>query len=125
MKNQGSNNKATLRDTFGPARVIWAADRPFAATDHLPQVPRGHIVHLYVDNIMRWNGHWLIGNGNGTASACNNDTENGAVHNDYSDHCSLDNQYLFGYKEPMPGQPGVFEQGIAEVIDPIEIPGRL
>jgi len=125
MKNQGSNNKATLRDAFGPARVIWKADRAFGDGDHLPFVGRGHIVHLYVDNPLRWNGHWLISKGDGTACACNNDTENGDVQNNYSDHCSLDKQFLFGYKHALEGRAGAFEQGVAEVIDPLEIPGRL
>lgn len=125
MKNQGSNNKATLRDAFGPARVIWKGDRAFTAADHLPFVARGHIVHLYVDNPIRWNGHWLVSKGDGTACGCNNDIEGGRVPNNYSDQCLLDAQFLFGYKHELDGRPGVFEQGIAEIIEPLEIPGRL
>ena len=91
----------------------------------LPLVPRGHIVHLYVDNPMRWNGHWLISLGDGFAIGCNNDDTDG-TNRAYTPRCSLDNQFRNGYKHPKPpGSIEPFERGIAEVIDPLEIPGRM
>lgn len=125
MKNQGANNKSTLRSAFGPARVIWDGARPFKATDTLATVPRGHIVHLYVDNPIRWNGHWLVSLGDGYARACNNDTTDGTP-NDYSARCSLNNQFINGYKHAATGgAPGAMEPGVAEVVNPLEIPGRM
>jgi hypothetical protein len=123
MKNFAAYNKDTLREAFGPAKIIWDGGTAFSKTDTLPRVPRGHIVHLYVDNPQRWNGHWLVSLGDGTACGCNNDTEEGAVPNDYSNRCSLDKQFLYGYKHPLDN--GTIEKGVAEVIDPREIPGRM
>jgi hypothetical protein len=105
--------------------MIWAGATPFSAADVLPPVPRGHIVHLYVNNPIRWTGHWLVRRGDGTARACNNDTTDGTL-NTYADGCSLDNQFRNGYKHAMPpGSATPFEQGIAEMIDPLEIPQRI
>ncbi len=125
MRHSGACNQQTLREAFGPARVIWNGDRRFGPSDRLPRVPRGHIVHLFVDNPIRWNGHWLVSLGDGNARACNNDTTDGTP-NAYAGGCSLDNQFLHGYKHALEGaRGGAFEQGVAEVIDPVAIPERL
>ena len=125
LKNSGANNEASLRQAFGPARQIWGATQLFSAMHRLPAVPRGHIVHLYVYNPARWNGHWLVSLGDGTARACNNDDTDG-TNRIYTPGCSLNNQFLNGYKDAMPGGTAIpFERGIAEVIDPTEMPGRL
>jgi hypothetical protein len=123
VRSSGACNKTSLRAVFGPARTIWAANTPFGDQDTLPDVPRGHIVHLYVDNNERWLGHWLVSNGDGTASGCNNDLEGGTVPNAYCNRCSLDAQFRNGYKHPL--VTGGFETGIAEVIDPMSIPNRM
>jgi hypothetical protein len=127
MRHQTANNEATLRAAFGPGREIWPANRPFdpSGRDNLPRLPRGQIVHLYVNTPQRWKGHWLVNVGNGMACGCNNDTEGGRVNRDYSNRCSLNSQFYFGYKHPLRGSSTRFEQGIAEVIDPFLIPGRL
>ena len=31
MRNSGANNKQSLRETFGPARIIWRGDQPFTS----------------------------------------------------------------------------------------------
>ena len=88
-------------------------------------MPRGHIVYLYVDNRERWNGHWLVSHGDGFTSACNNSSEDG-TNIIFAPRCSLDNQFLYGYKHALrPGAAVPFERGIAEVINPLEIPGRM
>lgn len=123
MRNSGASNKTTLREAFGPASVIWDGGRTFATTDSLPLVPRGHIVHLYVDNPIRWNGHWLVSLGDGYARACNNDDTDG-TNRIYTDRCSLNNQFKNGYKHASTSGVGE-EPGVAEVINPAEIPGRI
>lgn len=128
LNNNGACDKANLTDVFAlnnqnVTKVLWTANKLFGDKDTLGNIPRGHVVHLYVDNPLRWNGHWLISNGDSSACACNNDTENGRVPNQYCNNASLDKQFLFGYKHPLNG--GGFEQGIAEVIDPLKIPNRL
>jgi hypothetical protein len=126
MKHQIANNKASLRAAFGEGREIWSADQPFSLRGHvfLPRVPRGHIVHLYAPG-NRWLGHWLVSLGGGRACGCNNDTEAGAVERRYSSSCSLDKQFYFGYKQPLPHDPSRLERGIADVFDPFLIPNRL
>jgi hypothetical protein len=74
---------------------------------------------------MRWNGHWLVSLGDGYARGCNNDDTDG-TNRLYTNRCSLNNQFLYGYKHALPeGSPTPFERGVAEVIDPREIPGRV
>ena len=122
MRNSGANNAGSLREAFGQATVIWPGNRPFTAKDNLQTVPRGHIVHLYVDNPLRWNGHWLVSLGDGRARACNNDdTDN--TNRFYTSGCSLNNQFLNGYKEDAGNGPP--EPGVAEVFDPTRIPRRM
>lgn len=125
LHGRGSLQVAGLRRAFGRGRVIWDADRPFLETDHLPTVPAGHVVHLYVDNTMQWRGHWLISAGDGTAFGCNNDEEGGLV-NRIHDRCSLDRQFR-AYKGEMNDQAGkkFLLKGIAEVFDPLDLPKRL
>jgi hypothetical protein len=125
MRNYGNLDMFALKDLFGLGRTIWAADKPFGAQDRFPAVPRGHIVHLYIDEPSAWLGHWLISTGDGHAYGRNNDDEDGRVDRFY-DLCSLKNQFL-AYKGTTMGKSGktVVQQGIADVIDPMQIPHRI
>ncbi len=123
----GASTQATLTAAFAgptpalaPGQMLIGPDQPFGPTDPFPAVPLGHIVHLFCDYGHRWNGHWLVSNGDGTASGCNNDVTDGTP-NDYVRACSLANQFRNGYRGPLPGQPGNW-RGQAWVIDPLAIP---
>lgn len=121
-KHSGASNEATLRAAFGPALVVIRSDQPFTLASVFPHVPRGHIVHLYCDTPARWPGHWLVSLGNGNARGCNNDDTDGTNRN-YTASCSLTAQFVNGYRDRRPD--GTFWNGIAEVINPLEIPGRM
>jgi hypothetical protein len=129
MRNYGGVDPERLNDIFGPGRVLWAGSRAFTARDNFPAVPAGHIVHLYVNEQGALGGHWLVSTGDGHAYGRNNDTEEGRpggpVERPY-DLCNLKNQYL-AYKETYQTPRGETkaQQGIAEVIDPFAIPGRI
>jgi hypothetical protein len=126
MTNFGTPGPAGLRELFGPAQIIWAANRTFLPTSHLPAVERGYIVHLYVDTPGQFGGHWLVATGDGHAYGRNNDQEGGLVERAYA-LCSLDRQFL-AYKENEHSDLGGADRlmpGIAEKINPLDIPNRI
>lgn len=129
LKHLVPSNENQLRVAFGDGQVIWAPGETFEDGDSLQFVPKGHIVHLFMPP--NFNGHWMISNGDGTATGCNNDEEGGAVNRIYSTSCNLDAQFRLGFAwlyydgatslkldvpKKMPGK--------AVVIDPTLIPGR-
>lgn len=116
----GASTKATLTAAFGAGQPVIGPDQTFGPNDAFPAVPLGHIVHLFCDYGNRWNGHWLVSNGDGTASGCNNDVTDGTP-NDYARACSLANQFRNGYRGALPDRPGNW-RGQAVVIDPLAIP---
>jgi hypothetical protein len=124
LNNSSASDEVSLKKAFGPGERIWNANRLFTENDSLPPIPPGYIVHLYVDNLSRWNGHWLVSLGNGLACGINNDVTDG-TNRGYSNRCSLNNQFLYGYKHALPNASGHFEQGVADIIDPRQIPGRM
>ncbi|HEX3719284.1 MAG TPA: hypothetical protein VH595_15105 [Verrucomicrobiae bacterium] len=122
MANWGTPSPAGLRALFGRGTEIWSAATPFGPHDTLRPIPTGHIVHLFVDTPGEFGGHWLVSNGLGGGYGRNNDQENGRVRREY-DLCSLNAQFL-AYKEPYEGSARI-KQGIAEVIDPLQVPNLI
>lgn len=131
--SMGQLDVSGLKRAFGDGKDIWKADKAFDDKSTLPKVPRGHVVHLYVDNSMQWKGHWLISDGAGGAYGCNNDDEDGRVAREYA-LCNLNRQFLAykGYPEGTDERNRVVVlkdkgvlKGVATVFDPLEIPDRL
>lgn len=129
LKHYPPSNQTDLVAAFGNGIVIWPEGNEFDAGKSLPFVPTGQIVHLFMPP--NFNGHWLVSNGDGSATGCNNDEEGGAVSRIYSKSCNLDAQFRLGFAylyydgataaklavpKKMPGK--------AVVIDPLLIPGR-
>ncbi|HNN96456.1 MAG TPA: hypothetical protein PKI03_29480 [Pseudomonadota bacterium] len=124
-------NKQQFEEIFGQGVDLWRSKpgESFNDTDDFPEVPKGHIVHLYVDIPARYAGHWLVSAGNGKAFGRNNDEEGGMpggpVDRAYA-KCNLKNQFLAynDAKDPKKPDRGNWE-GVATVIDPMKIPNRL
>lgn len=108
----GLNNKSVVRN-------IWSGTEEFTLEreDELQCPPAGYIVHLY--NEQSWRGHWLVSNGDGTLSGCNNDKEGGRINPQYDNRCSLAHQ-LLSFTQKVGGK-----YGIADVINPLKIPNRM
>ncbi len=121
LKNINANDQVTLEAAFGLGQTIWDGTARFMDTDELPNIPRGYVVHLYVDNPQRWNGHWLVSLGNGQGAGCNNDDTDG-TNRPYTAGCSLKNQFLNGYNGTR--QDGTPESGKAVMFNPLDIPAR-
>lgn len=110
LKYRNANTQADLTEAFGEGQVIW--NGAFGNNDHLPAVPRGHIVHIYEDP-QSWRGHWMVSTGNGKSAGCNNNDEDPPVPRDYCAALTLDKQFRD------------YGRGTAVVINPALIPNRL
>ncbi len=109
LKNRNANTRETLTAAFGPGLPIWEGD--FGPGDSLPNVPAGHIVHIY-EHEQSWRGHWMVSTVNGGACGCNNNDEDPPVPRGYCSSLSLNKQFLD------------FGTGYAFVINPVQIPER-
>ena len=109
LKNRNANTKQTLNEAFGRGTQIWSG--AYTDTHALPAVPRGHVLHIF-ENESAWRGHWMISNGGGNASGCNNNDETPPVSRSYCSTLSIHKQLLD------------FGTGVAIVIDPTSIPDR-
>src|SRR5579862_2023485 len=76
--SETADRESQLTEVFGlndksVVRSIWDGTEEFtlARKNELEIPSAGYIVHLY--NKVSWRGHWLISNGDGTLSGCNND----------------------------------------------------
>jgi len=110
LRYRSANSQPTLDEAFGAGTVIW--NGAFGPNDTLPEVPRGHVVHIFENAATAWRGHWMISTGRGGAAGCNNNTE-GTLPRHYCNTLTLDGQFRD------------FGQGTAIVINPLQIPGRL
>lgn len=110
LRHRNANTADTLTEAFGPGLPIW--NGAFGAADRLPNVPRGHIVHIY-ENPASWRGHWMVSLGNGRAAGVNNNEEEPPVPRDHCTTLTLDKQFRD------------YGGGTAVVINPMSIPGRL
>ncbi|MES2771842.1 MAG: hypothetical protein V4623_07680 [Pseudomonadota bacterium] len=122
MKNGAPNDQKTLREVFGePEAVIWDQTKGlFRKGDRLPIVPRGYIVHMYIDTPQRWLGHWVVSLGDGLACGVNNFDTDGTSRA-YSDRCSISSQFFLGYQEQA---ADLLQRAVVEIINPLTIPGR-
>lgn len=112
LKHRSANTEQSLNDAFG--RGVEILNGNFTDADDFPNVPRGHIVHIY-ENPSAWRGHWMISAGGGRAAGCNNNDEDPPVPRTYCSQLTLKKQFL--------DYPG--NQRVALVINPAAIPGRL
>ena len=85
----------SLEAAFGKGTQVFFADQPFMPNSTLPYIPAGYIVHMYVEG--SFNGHWMISNGDGTASGCNNDDEDVPGRRIYSTVLNLNEQFRRGF----------------------------
>lgn len=118
LKNQGASDKISLTNAFGPGTKIWESRIPFSINNYLPEVPRGHIIHMY--DTFSWRGHWLKSTGAGLACGCNNDPEREQgrdINSNYSTTCSIKNQFLNSFNSNG-------KAGIVEIINPLLIPEK-
>ena len=79
------------------------ADTPFTDKSVLPTVPKGYVIHMWMEDtgVGGWNGHWLISNGDGTICGVNNgEVNNGEeiVLKAYTNNGKLRSQFE-GYAE--------------------------
>ena len=122
--SETANGDTQLTEVFGlndhsVVRSIWDGTEEFtlARKDELERPPAGYIVHVY--NKEQWRGHWLVSNGDGTFSGCNNDKEGGRINPQYDNRCSLPHQ-LLSFTDKVGGK-----YGMADVINPLKIPNRM
>lgn len=67
LKYRDADSQERLEAAFGGGTEIWnetSLGRAFKRqpSDRFPNVPRGHVVHLY-ENPGAWRGHWMISTG--------------------------------------------------------------
>lgn len=110
LRYRNANTQETLTEAFGSGRTIW--EGPFGEGDVFPDVPRGHIVHIF-ENRSSWRGHWMVSTGAGKSAGCNNNDENPPVSRNYCPSLTLKKQFLD------------YGGGTAVVIHPTQIPGRM
>ena len=102
-----------LRQVFGNGTIVISSNDQFTEASHLPNVPAGHIAHIYTP--ARFGGHWLVCDGMGGAYGCNNNDEPGKER--VYDLCTLKGQFLDEKYE--------HADAILEIHNPLQIPNRL
>lgn len=103
MQNSGPSGEAALNDLFGEGEDVWKADTPFTDKSVLPTIPKGFVIHMWMEDtgVGGWNGHWVISNGDGTICGVNNgEVNNGeeVVLKAYTNNGKLRSQFE-GYAE--------------------------
>lgn len=129
LRPYGSPGPSEVRAIYGdPEKVIWPAKQDFTDQDELPKVPKGFLVHMYIDTPFTWAGHWMVSDGKGGGYGRNNDDNFDKVNRAYG-LCNLSKQFLAfkGVDEDYErkNQKKRMKQGIAEIYNPVNIPNRI
>jgi hypothetical protein len=74
MQNSGPSGSKALGELFGDGEEVWDSNKAFTDQSTLPTIPKGFILHMYMEETKEagWNGHWVISNGDGTICGVNN-----------------------------------------------------
>lgn len=145
MQNPGPSGEDALYDLFGDGEEVWPANRPFTDRSVLPDIPKGTVIHMWMEDSGAggWNGHWVISNGDGTVCGVNNGEVNKpgeVVRKEYTNTGTLRSQFE-GYIERV-REEKVFRDGketaFTRVVrtgeaararmvafDPMTLPGRM
>lgn len=141
MMDTAPNNQFCCERIFGAGVEVWNSGTPFKPTSQVPQIPIGHIVHIWNINNYNWNGHWVVSNGDGTVCGVNNgdvNTPNEVVLKKYTKTATLKNQFL-GYggrqcKEVMNDRgfldlvevdPAVWRKAVMVEVDPTVVEAQI
>lgn len=140
MRNPGPTGQAALDELFGDGEDVWLANQPFKDTSVLPVIPKGFVVHMWMEDSGSggWNGHWVISNGDGTICGVNNGEVNNppeVVIKAYTNSGKLQSQFE-GYTELVKEQRNA--RGFMDIVstgkaararmvkfDPMTLPGRM
>ncbi|HET7929829.1 MAG TPA: hypothetical protein VFL63_00345 [Rhodanobacteraceae bacterium] len=140
MRNPGPTGEAALDELFGTGEAVWLPGRPFKDSSVLPTIPKGFVVHMWMEDSGTggWNGHWVISNGDGTICGVNNGEVNNppeVVIKAYTNSGKLRSQFE-GYAELVKEVRN--ERGFLDIVstgkaararmvkfDPLTLPGRM
>jgi len=103
MQNSGPTGETALNELFGDGDEVWPRGTPFTDQSVLPTIPKGFILHMWMEESGAggWNGHWVISNGDGTICGVNNgevNTKDEVVIKAYTNTGKLRTQFE-GYTE--------------------------